>query len=243
MKTRATITIKGKVQKVGFRSFVKKHAVSMGITGYALNMPDNTVLVVSEGEEAVVSNFLDSIKKSQFYMEGVQTNYSKPTGEFKGFERIGEDVPKKGATLDDVVDVLKSFDSKAEELVKMQRETVDVIKEGNKELGEKLGGKIDGLGKELGGKIDGLGEKTDDFHHDMSRRFDTVEDKYGIIAEMIGKAVEGIEKTNKNMEKNMESILKETSGNTEKILTRMEKQQEKHNQLMEKLIGAIANKS
>jgi len=42
--------------------------------------------------------------------------YEDYKGEFTSFERRGDDIPQK-ATLDDVLGVLKSFDSKAERLV------------------------------------------------------------------------------------------------------------------------------
>ncbi|MQY54511.1 MAG: hypothetical protein GH149_04395 [Methanosarcinales archaeon] len=48
------------------------------------------------------------------YNKGVE--YGDYKGEFTSFERRGEDIPQK-ATLDDVLGVLKSFDSKAERLV------------------------------------------------------------------------------------------------------------------------------
>jgi len=221
MKERTALTIKGKVQKVGFRTFVEKQAIAKGLTGYASNLADKSVLVVCEGEQTKISDLIDAIEKSSFDIKDIQKTHGKATGEFKSFERIGEDVPREDATLGDVIKVLKSFDVKAEQLVKMQRKTQKTIERGN---------------KELGGKIDS-------FHQDMSSHFELLDDKYGIIAEMIGKAVEGIEKTNKNMERNTGKILKETGENTEKILTRMEKQQEAHNQIIEKLIKTMINKS
>ena len=264
MKERATLTIKGSVQKVGFRTFVEKEARSKGIKGYASNLADKSVLVVCEGEQAEISGLIDAIKSSPFNIVDMQKSHGEATGEFATFKRMGEDVPQEDATLGDVIKVLKSFDSKAEDLVKMQRETkeelgekldhlgdkIDSVGEKTDALGVNLGAKIDSLGEKtdslgvnLGAKIDSLGEKTESFHQDMSSHFELLDDKYGIIAEMIGKAVEGIEKTNRNMERNTGKILKETAENTEKILTRMEMQQEAHNQLIEKLIKAMINKS
>jgi len=246
MKERATLTIKGSVQKVGFRTFIEARAKEMGITGYASNLADKSVLVVCEGEQAEISGLIDAIKSSPFNIVDMQKSHGEATGEFATFKRMGEDVPQEDATLGDVIKVLKSFDSKAEDLVEEMRETKKEIRKGNNELCVKidsLGEKTDALGVNLGAKIDSLGEKTDSFHQDMSSHFELLDDKYGIIAEMIGKAVEGIEKTNRNMERNTEKILKETAENTEKILTRMEMQQEAHNQLIEKLIKAMINKS
>jgi hypothetical protein len=115
---------------------------------------------------------------------------------------------------------------------KIVGELGEKIERSNKELGEKivgeLGEKIESgnqyLVKELGGRIDGLGGKMDSFHHDMSQRFDLLDVKYGITVEVLGKAVEGMEKTDKNIEK---------------IIERMEKQQENQNQIIEKLINVM----
>jgi len=49
-------------------------------------------------------------------IDEVSVEYGDYKGEFTSFERRGEDIPQK-ATLDDVLGVLKSFDSKAERLV------------------------------------------------------------------------------------------------------------------------------
>ena len=238
MKSRTTLTIKGKVQKVGFRSFVEEKAKEMGITGYASNLVDKSVLVVCEGEQTKISKLIDSIGRGPFNIDNIQKSQGEATGEFNTFKRMGEDVPQEDATLGDVIKVLKSFDGKAKQLVQMQRETKEEIKKGNKELGGKidnlgdnLGNKIETLGDKVdivGVKIDSLGEKTESFHQDMSCQFSMLDDKYGIMAQMVKQAVDGIKETNKN---------------TEKILERIEKQQEAHNQLIEKLIKAMINKS
>lgn len=44
----------GRVQGVGFRDFVSRIGGSIGLTGYAKNLPDGTVEIVAEGEEAKI---------------------------------------------------------------------------------------------------------------------------------------------------------------------------------------------
>ena len=41
----------GMVQGVGFRWFVARHARSLGLTGYARNLPDGSVEVIVDGPE------------------------------------------------------------------------------------------------------------------------------------------------------------------------------------------------
>ena len=51
---RTTIVISGKVIKVGFRNFVKKRALELGLTGTVENTKDKAVEVVVEGSEQAI---------------------------------------------------------------------------------------------------------------------------------------------------------------------------------------------
>ena len=44
----------GMVQGVGFRWFVARHARSLGLTGYARNLPNGSVEVIVDGPEEAV---------------------------------------------------------------------------------------------------------------------------------------------------------------------------------------------
>jgi len=44
----------GVVQGVGFRWFVARHARSLGVTGYARNLPNGSVEVVVDGPEEAI---------------------------------------------------------------------------------------------------------------------------------------------------------------------------------------------
>ena len=43
--------VRGRVQGVGYRYFVRRAAASLGITGYAKNLADGSVEVVAEGPD------------------------------------------------------------------------------------------------------------------------------------------------------------------------------------------------
>ena len=119
MMKRANVGIKGNVQMAGFRTFIKNIADSLNVNGFAENLEDGSVRVVCEGEEDGINELINSIKKntpSFAHVDEVSVGYGDYKGEFTSFVRRGDDVPQR-ATLDDILSVLKSFDSKAERLV------------------------------------------------------------------------------------------------------------------------------
>jgi acylphosphatase len=59
MKKHADISIRGRVQKVGFRYYTRKQACALGITGFVTNCPDGSVYAEAEGEEADLDLFID----------------------------------------------------------------------------------------------------------------------------------------------------------------------------------------
>lgn len=53
------IVVKGKVQGVGFRSFVYRRASELGIVGFVRNLPNGSVEVEAEGEDIDVDTLVD----------------------------------------------------------------------------------------------------------------------------------------------------------------------------------------
>ncbi len=58
MKKHVTITIHGKVQKVGFRFAAIEQALELGLTGIVKNYEDNKVIIEVEGEVDPLKHFL-----------------------------------------------------------------------------------------------------------------------------------------------------------------------------------------
>ena len=88
MKTRASITAKGEVQKVGYRDVVQKIAQTLGVKGFVENLRDGNVLVVAEGEQETIEEFIKKIKikKDFIYVKDISADYEKATGEFEYFD-------------------------------------------------------------------------------------------------------------------------------------------------------------
>ncbi len=70
--------VSGMVQGVGFRWFVARHARSLGLRGYARNLPDGRVEVVVDGPE-------ESLPELQRLLEAGPAH-----AQVEGVERSGE---------------------------------------------------------------------------------------------------------------------------------------------------------
>lgn len=55
------IHVSGKVQKVGFRSCIKRIAQKLNINGEVMNLPDGSVRIIATGEKIVLDKFISMI--------------------------------------------------------------------------------------------------------------------------------------------------------------------------------------
>ncbi len=86
---RVHILIKGLVQGVGFRAFVRRHAKRLGVFGYVRNLPDGfTVEVVAEGPDEAIEQLIDIVRRGPpgAVVEDVDVEYEEPRNEFTDFE-------------------------------------------------------------------------------------------------------------------------------------------------------------
>jgi len=56
------IKVVGRVQGVGYRYYTKKQADHIGLNGWVKNLPDGSVLVMVQGEEAEIETFTDYLR-------------------------------------------------------------------------------------------------------------------------------------------------------------------------------------
>jgi acylphosphatase len=66
--------VSGRVQGVGFRYFVKRHADSLAVYGYAKNLPDGRVEFLLQGEECAVLSVLENIRCGPSYSQVSEVN-------------------------------------------------------------------------------------------------------------------------------------------------------------------------
>ena len=58
MKKHYNITVRGRVQGVGFRYNARRQALSLGLDGFARNMPDGSVYIEAEGYQTDLDEFV-----------------------------------------------------------------------------------------------------------------------------------------------------------------------------------------
>jgi acylphosphatase len=85
---REKIKIFGRVQGVFFRHFTKKEAKKLDLKGWCRNELDDTVLIVVEGEETKLKNFIEWCRKGppMANVEKVEVEEEKYIGDEGEFE-------------------------------------------------------------------------------------------------------------------------------------------------------------
>ena len=70
----ARFVVQGRVQGVGYRYFVLRHAEELGLAGYARNQTDGTVEVIAEGEAAALKKLEERLNEgpSFAHVSGVE---------------------------------------------------------------------------------------------------------------------------------------------------------------------------
>jgi acylphosphatase len=84
---RATVVVHGRVQGVFYRASAMQEAQALGLSGYALNLPDGGVELVAEGPRAALEDFVAWCRQGPpaAHVEEVQLKWSAARGEFRTF--------------------------------------------------------------------------------------------------------------------------------------------------------------
>jgi acylphosphatase len=79
-KVAAKIIVKGMVQMVGFRYFVRVNAQQLGVNGWVRNVPNGDVEVVASANTDVMEEFIGMLKRgpSSAMVKDVLVNYDYP---------------------------------------------------------------------------------------------------------------------------------------------------------------------
>ncbi len=90
MNKRLEAIVEGRVQKVLFRDFVRRHANKLSLCGVVKNMEDGTVFVCAEGNEENLSVLLSHLWKGPVFakVKNVRERWDEHSGAFKRFDII-----------------------------------------------------------------------------------------------------------------------------------------------------------
>lgn len=64
MNNTVELTLSGRVQGVGMRFFISRTAKKFGINGFVKNLYNGTVLAVIQGDQTLLENFIDFMKRN-----------------------------------------------------------------------------------------------------------------------------------------------------------------------------------
>jgi acylphosphatase len=81
---RAHVLVRGRVQGVFFRESTRRHAVSLGVSGFVRNLPDGRVEALFVGEKAAVLAAVEFVHRgpSSARVDGVDLDTDPAPGEF-----------------------------------------------------------------------------------------------------------------------------------------------------------------
>jgi acylphosphatase len=84
------IVVKGLVQGVGFRWFVREAAHKSGLVGWVKNLPTGEVELEAEGESSHLETFIQAVRIGPMHahVRDLRIEYGKPKHQFDGFDIV-----------------------------------------------------------------------------------------------------------------------------------------------------------
>ena len=85
---RIVVTVRGRVQGVGFRWFAQRQAERLGLAGWVSNQPDGSVKVVAEGEARSLDRFVAALRSGPpaASVREAEVRHEPPRGLGPGFD-------------------------------------------------------------------------------------------------------------------------------------------------------------
>ena len=175
MKKRAVITVTGEVQSIGYREYVLRKAVENGLTGFAGNLPGGKVIIIADGEEEKIANFISDIKTPSppGHVEDVKIDYQEADGAFPGFF-TARDLEKNG-----------DLAAKAETLMEYVRDINSQMGTMNSKL-EGVNSKLDGMNSKLGNIEKHTTDSRDKLSSDLKEGFTGVREEIREMSRQTG---------------------------------------------------------
>ena len=213
------ILVKGNVQGVGFRAFVRQYAFNLDVKGLVRNLSDKTVEIYCAAQAGALKKFLRALKVKGDKMDPFVINveqitvFDEKTKEYKAGK-----VPRSFKEF--IVDYGAGLTKAEREAAERDEYTILA----GQRLGQKMDTGFNGLGQKmdngfngLGQKVDGVGQDVRAMHKDMNVKFEGLDKKYHVISEHLLETSQSIVGMNENNTKTNENIAK-TNENI-KVLT------------------------
>ena len=88
MKKAAKIIVKGTVQGVFFRQFIKEHAEDLKLRGFCRNLENNDIEIIVEGEKEAIGRLVRILEKGPEHSQirDVGVSERKWEGDFREFK-------------------------------------------------------------------------------------------------------------------------------------------------------------
>ena len=88
VRERLDATVRGRVQGVGFRYFVVRRAMDLGLTGWVANEADGSVRCVAEGSRGSLEALLASLEEGPAgaLVDRVSSRWGAAAGDWRSFE-------------------------------------------------------------------------------------------------------------------------------------------------------------
>jgi acylphosphatase len=86
---RVTILVRGRVQGVGYREYIRNRARRLGCTGFARNELDGSVTIVAEGSRQSLEELLALARRGPItaHVESIDIRWAPSLAEYTSFER------------------------------------------------------------------------------------------------------------------------------------------------------------
>jgi acylphosphatase len=87
MTIQATLIVSGEVQSVGYREYVYRQAIRLGLIGLVRNIDEKKVWIICEGDPDKIEEFIRDIKVNDALarVDNISTSYSEARGCFDTF--------------------------------------------------------------------------------------------------------------------------------------------------------------
>ena len=122
------IYVKGKVQRVGFRDKVEDIAYNLGLTGYVQNQSSNDVVIVIEGEDEKINQFIQQVRDvpPPVKIKSLDVTEYPYSGDYSEFSIMrGEVMDEFAERFDTAVHLLHSIDQKQDRMLDKQDQMLD----------------------------------------------------------------------------------------------------------------------